>query len=91
MERRSSEDSATGHRYRHVSNVELPMGLHDDPDDVSPHLYFRVDDLQAMVAKVRELGGTVVDVADYDSGGGAECLDDQGTAFSMWKPAPGYE
>jgi uncharacterized glyoxalase superfamily protein PhnB len=83
--------SATGHRYRHVTNVELPMGLHDDPNDVSPHLYFRVDDLQAMVDKVRELGGTVVEVADYASGGNAECLDDQGTAFSLWKPAPGYE
>jgi uncharacterized glyoxalase superfamily protein PhnB len=83
--------SATGHRYRHVSNVELPMGLHDDPDDVSPHLYFRVDDLDAMVAKVRQLGGTVVELADYDSGGNAECVDDQGTRFSLWKPAPGYE
>jgi uncharacterized glyoxalase superfamily protein PhnB len=84
-------DSATGHRYRHVSNVKLPMGLHDDPDDVSPHLYFRVDDLPAMVAKVRELGGTVVEVTDYASGGNAECIDDQGTHFSLWKPAPGYE
>ena len=83
--------SATGHRYRHVSNVELPMGLHDDPDDVSPHLYFRVDDLQAMVAKVRQLGGTIVEVTDHASGGNAECRDDQGTAFSLWKPAPGYE
>ena len=53
-------------------------------------MYFRVDDLAAAVARVRELGGEADEVADYESGGGVSCRDPQGLPFELWKPAPGY-
>ena len=78
------------HRYRHVGNTTLPFGFVDNPDSPSPDHYYRVDDLKAMVARVRDLGGKVVSVAKYESGGNAVCKDDQGTVFQLWQPAPGY-
>ena len=79
-----------GHLYRHVHNTALPMGFHDELDDRSPHHYYRVADLQTMVARVRELGGEVLEVSDYASGGSARCRDDQGIEFDLWQAAPGY-
>jgi len=79
------------HRYRHVSNTAVPMGVHDDPAAAPQTLYYRVDDLEAAAARVRELGGEVLDVTEHSSGGNAKCRDDQGVAFDLWKPAPGYE
>ena len=29
-------------------------------------------------------------VTDYDSGGNAECRDDQGVRFDLFRPRPGY-
>ena len=78
------------HRYRHVGNTALPFGFVDDAESPSPDHYYRVDDLAAMIARVRDLGGEVVSVADYESGGNAVCKDDQGTVFQLWQPAPGY-
>ena len=68
----------------------MPFGFVDNPDSPSPDHYYRVDDLKAMVARVRDLGGKVVSVAKYESGGNAVCKDDQGTVFQLWQPAPGY-
>ena len=45
---------------------------------------------EAYAAKVRDLGGTVVSEATYDSGGSVVCRDDQGREFQLWQPAPGY-
>jgi uncharacterized glyoxalase superfamily protein PhnB len=81
---------SAGHTYSHVGNTSLPFGFHDDVADRSPHHYYRVDDLQAMVARVRELGGDVLDMTEYASGGNARCRDDQGIEFDLWQPAPGY-
>jgi uncharacterized glyoxalase superfamily protein PhnB len=81
---------ASGQTYSHVGNTSLPFGFHDDMADRSPHHYYRVEDLPAMVARVRELGGEVLDVTDYASGGNARCRDDQGVEFDLWQPAPGY-
>ena len=79
------------HRYRHVSNTSVPMGVHDDPAAAPQTLYYRVDDLAAATARVTELGGEVLEVTDYASGGNARCRDDQGVEFDLWKPAPHYE
>jgi uncharacterized glyoxalase superfamily protein PhnB len=79
-----------GHTYSHVGNTSLPFGFHDDVEDRSPHHYYRVEDLAAMVARVRELGGEVLDVTDYAAGATARCRDDQGIEFDLWQPAPGY-
>ena len=79
-----------GHTYSHVDNTNVPFGFHSDMADRSPHHYYRVADLEAMVARVRELGGEVLDVTDYASGGNARCRDDQGVEFDLWQAAPGY-
>jgi uncharacterized glyoxalase superfamily protein PhnB len=78
------------HRYRHVSNTAVPMGVHDDPVAAAQTLYYRVDDLATATARVVEFGGEVLEVTDYASGGNARCRDDQGIEFDLWKPAPGY-
>ena len=68
----------------------MPFGIHDAMDDPSPHHYYRVEDLQAMIVRVRELGGEVLSVDEYASGGSARCQDDQGVEFDLWQAAPGY-
>jgi uncharacterized glyoxalase superfamily protein PhnB len=85
-----SGPGSTGQTYSHVDNTSVPFGIHDAMDDPSPHHYYRVEDLQAMIVRVRELGGEVVSVDEYASGGSARCRDDQGVEFDLWQPAPGY-
>jgi len=75
----------------HVRNTKFPMGLSGGgPADVS-YAYFRVDDLERIVAQIPALGGSVQARATPASGSNATCADDQGTVFSLWQPAPGYE
>lgn len=75
---------------RHIASISPPGGIHGGADQPVITAYFRVDDLQAATARVRELGGEVLSVADYPSGGNASCRDPQGLPFELWKPAPGY-
>jgi PhnB protein len=83
-------DSSGTHTYAHVHNTKVPMGLHDGPGGARETLYYRVDDLAATTARVLELGGEVLEVQEYASGGNARCRDDQGIEFQLWQPAPGY-
>ena len=77
--------------HHHVDNAGLPLGLRPGLDQRRPiDLYFRVADYEAAAARVRELGGTTEDFYDSPSGRGCQCLDDQGTVFFLWEPAPGY-
>jgi PhnB protein len=78
-----------GGTYAHVENVRLPLGLTGDRT-TGPKLYYRVDDLDAAVARVGVRGGTAQPITESPSGRGAECTDDQGVAFALWEPAPGY-
>ena len=84
-----SPDGGTG---AHVESGVVPFGLHAgaSPATETWHPYFRVRDLQAAVARVRELGGTVESIDDYASGGNAVCRDDQGVRFDLWTPTDGY-
>ena len=82
----------------HVANTHFPMGISPPGDDAAERLatpssttiYFRVDEIEPYAERVSELGGRVLARNDYDSGGNAECVDDQGYRFDLWKPAPGY-
>jgi predicted enzyme related to lactoylglutathione lyase len=74
----------------HISSITPPSGIAGGTEDTSVRLYFRVDDIEAAAAKVRELGGQVLAVTDYESGGNAECVDDQGLRFDLFRPRPGY-
>jgi uncharacterized glyoxalase superfamily protein PhnB len=76
----------------HISNIAAPPGgMRPSVDDAGrPQLYFVVDDIQAAVAKVRELGGTSAEPVLYESGWTADCVDDQGITFSLSVPAAKY-
>jgi predicted enzyme related to lactoylglutathione lyase len=77
-----------GESYAHVPNTTPPGGLHVD-DAAHPKVWFRVPDIHAAVARVRERGGEATEPEVSDSGLSADCRDDQGTHFSLWQPAPG--
>ena len=78
-----------GGSYAHVENVRLPLGLTGDRT-TGPKLYYRVDDIDGAVARVRVRGGSADAITESKSGRGAECRDDQGVAFALWEPAPGF-
>ena len=48
-------------------------------------VYFSVDDLEAAVVKVRELGGEAGKIEGSEAGRYCACKDDQGTAFSLFE------
>jgi predicted enzyme related to lactoylglutathione lyase len=78
--------------YRHVTNTDLALGVAQG-DAGQPGrvvLYFRVEDINAAAARVRELGGQAEDVAESASGGNTLATTDEGTEFYLWQPAPGY-
>lgn len=60
----------------------------------SPTVYFDVDDIDAAIARVRELGGEAEEKAPVPGMGWfVACKDTEGTAFSLWQndqsaPAP---
>lgn len=63
-------------------------GLH--PGDDARHVvaYFRVDDIEAGVGQVRELGGEADEPGPAEEGFGrfVTCRDDQGVAFGLHQP-----
>ncbi|QGG96659.1 VOC family protein [Actinomarinicola tropica] len=76
----------------HIESITPPSGIATVGENGEPSalVYFRVDDIEAAAARVRELGGEVLSVTDYPSGGNAECRDDQGFRFDLFRPKPGY-
>ncbi|TPQ23190.1 VOC family protein [Streptomyces sporangiiformans] len=81
-----------------ITTGGVPGGLHGGDAGASPYLFFRVDDLDAAAARVRDLGGTVDDMGEE----GAEseesaarfgrftlCRDDQGSVFGLHEPPQG--
>lgn len=74
----------------HISSITPPAGIDTRPGNPEVRLYFRVDDIDAAAARVRELGGEVLSVGGSEAGGNAECVDDQGLRFDLFRPKPGY-
>jgi predicted enzyme related to lactoylglutathione lyase len=68
-----------------VETSTLTIGIHDGDKASHFEVFFAVDDLDAALAKVVELGGKVTsDVHDNpDFGRWAECADDQGVRFGL--------
>jgi predicted enzyme related to lactoylglutathione lyase len=66
-----------------------PGGLFGGGEGSLPQVYFSVDDVEAAVAKVRELGGEAGDPEEIPSGFMSHCRDDQGTEFNIWAPKEG--
>jgi predicted enzyme related to lactoylglutathione lyase len=65
--------------------IRLRAGEAGESDRV---LAFSPDDLDAAVARLRELGGTASEIEGAgDYGRWIECTDDQGTDFALFTPA----
>jgi hypothetical protein len=68
----------------------VPGGLHGDDPGASPYVFFRVDDMEAALERVRQLGGTVEEMdVEGDEASVARfgrfklCRDDQGSPFGL--------
>ena len=85
-----AEPGHAGPGYAHVANTRLPMGMTPDGSDTPPMIYVRVADAEAAAARVVEAGGEIVSRFDSAAGTNIGCHDDQGSAFTIWQPAPGY-
>jgi predicted enzyme related to lactoylglutathione lyase len=68
-------------------------GMHGGDAGAAPYVFFAVDDMDAALARVRELGGTVEEM-DIDGSEESQaeygrfklCRDDQGSAFGLHVP-----
>lgn len=68
------------------SMIDGPTPLGGSPHDETsqhPRIYFAVPDIDAAVAKVRELGGTADDPVAIPSGAFALCANSQGVKFGL--------
>jgi uncharacterized glyoxalase superfamily protein PhnB len=74
----------------HIANTALPGGLASRTETPTTTIFLRVDDIRAMVAKVRELGGEATEPELHPSGWNAHCRDTEGASFDLWEPAAGY-
>jgi predicted enzyme related to lactoylglutathione lyase len=78
-----------------ITTAGAPGGIHGDDPEASPYLFFAVDDIDAAIERVRELGGTV-DESDHGEEGDEDsiarfgrfrlCRDDQGSLFGLRQP-----
>jgi uncharacterized protein len=76
-----------------IEGSNVRGGIHGDDPGAAPYLFFKVDDMDAALERVRELGGTV---EELDLDGGEEltarfgrfkiCRDDQGSPFGLHQP-----
>ena len=78
-----------------IDTPNVPGGMHGGDSDASPYLFFRVDDIEAAIARVRELGGEVEEMdVEGDEASIARfgrfklCRDDQGSPFGLHQPPP---
>lgn len=76
-----------------VETPNVPGGMHPGDAGATPYVFFQVDDIDAAVARVIELGGSLVDLdagEDPDSeakfGRFRFCKDDQGSPFGLHQP-----
>jgi predicted enzyme related to lactoylglutathione lyase len=76
-----------------ITTPTMPGGMHGGDAGAAPYLFFRVDDIEAALDRVRELGGEVeeTDVEGDDAsvarfGRFKLCRDDQGSPFGLHQP-----
>ena len=85
-------DEAESHTaYAHVADSQPPFGfIKVERPKNNEHLYFRVEDVDALCERVVELGGKAAVPSASQSGRTAVVEDDQGVSFSLWQPAAGF-
>ncbi len=74
----------------HIANIDPPGGIRAGSQAPAIDVFFRVDDIEDAVERIRDLGGTAGEIRHRPSGSDADCTDDQGVPFRLWSPAPGY-
>ena len=86
------EPGPSGHGFV-ITTPDVPGGMHGGDAGAQPLVFFRVEDMEAALARVAELGGEVVetDVEGDDAsiarfGRFKLCRDDQGSAFGLHQP-----
>lgn len=85
------DEASSSPTYAHVAQSDPPFGFTKvERAKDFPHLYFRVDDVAALCARVTALGGKAAVPSETRSGLTAVVSDDQGVSFSLWQPAPGF-
>lgn len=78
-----------GGDYHVIDNGPVGAIAPKDAQLTHPRVYFHSADIDASVARVHELGGKSEEVQTVPEVGRiAHCQDDQGTAFSLFEPAP---
>jgi len=81
------DEAASGPTYAHVADSHPAFGFTKaERPGQFPHLYFRVDDIDALCDRVTELGGKAAAPADGSTGRAVVVSDDQGVSFSLWQP-----
>ena len=78
-----------------IQAPNVPGGMHGGDPGAAPYLFFAVDDMEAALERVRELGGSVEEAdveGDEDSvarfGRFKLCRDDQGSSFGLHQKPP---
>jgi predicted enzyme related to lactoylglutathione lyase len=79
-----------------IATPGIPGGIHGGDRGATPYVFFRVEDMEAAVERVRELGG-VSEETDVEGGGETVarfgrfklCRDDQGSPFGLHQPPSG--
>jgi predicted enzyme related to lactoylglutathione lyase len=76
-----------------ISTPTIKGGMHPGEKGAAPYAFFAVDDIDAAVDRVRELGGTVEEMdVEGDEASQARfgrfklCRDDQGSPFGLHQP-----
>jgi uncharacterized protein len=76
-----------------IETPSVPGGMHGGDAGAAPYLFFRVDDMEAAMERVRELGGEVDDTNVEGNDASIErfgrfklCRDDQGSPFGLHQP-----
>ncbi|MPY89957.1 MAG: VOC family protein [Luteitalea sp.] len=79
-----------------IQAPNMPGGMHGGDAGGRPYVFFRVDDMEVALSRVRELGGGVEEVdVDGDADSQARfgrfkiCRDDQGSYFGLHEPPRG--
>jgi predicted enzyme related to lactoylglutathione lyase len=73
-----------------VHTSTLDIGIHDGDEASHFEVFFTVDDLDASLAKVVELGGRPMSDVNDNSGFGrwVECIDNQDVRFGLREQSP---
>ena len=83
------DDASSHETYAHVADAGIPFGFVKGEHRDYSHLYFRVDDMDALCAQIADLGGKCAVPASSKSGRSVKASDDQGISFTLWEPAEG--